>query len=101
MIEDLIKAEKRKRQTERLKATSEYIRFLLQENNRLEEELAKMTSVANHQQSCNMKRYFKLEQAKKIINAFLDFESVCMENGIKIADDIREQAEQFLKETEQ
>ena len=40
----------------------------------------------------------KIEQAKKIINAFLDFESVCMENGIKIADDIREKAENFLKE---
>ena len=41
----------------------------------------------------------QIEQAKKLLNAFLDFESVCMENGIKIADDIREQAEQFLKET--
>ena len=40
----------------------------------------------------------QLEQAKEIINVFLDFESVCMENGIKIADDIREKAENFLKE---
>ena len=40
----------------------------------------------------------QLEVAKKIINAFLDFESACMENGIKIADNIREQAEQFIGE---
>ena len=42
----------------------------------------------------------QLEQAKKLLNAFLDFESACMENGITIAKDIREQAEQFLKEIE-
>lgn len=38
------------------------------------------------------------KQAKKIIDAFLDFESACMENGMTIAKDIREQAENFIKE---
>ena len=38
---------------------------------------------------------------RELLNAFLDFESACMENGITIAKDIREQAEQFIKENEQ
>lgn len=56
--------------------------------------------IAEYQQSCNMKRYFKLIKAKNLINAFLDFESACMENGMTIAKDIREEAEEFLKEAE-
>ena len=40
----------------------------------------------------------QLEQAKEIIDRFLDFEASAMERGIYIADDLREKAEAFLKE---
>lgn len=66
-----------------------------QENNRLKEELAKMTSVADHQQSCNMKRHFKLEQAKEIIKNII---RVTWGEGWNYSLDVKVKAEQFLKE---
>ena len=66
----------------------------------LKEELAKMTSVAEHQQDCNMKRGFKLEQTRKIIKEFVDwcnrnFSDCDMSKGYH---KMIKQAEQFLKE---
>ena len=56
----------------------------------LKEELEKMTSVADHQQSCNMKKHFKLEQAKEIIKSLL-----------KLVDPIYKQCEEYYKMLEQ
>lgn len=50
-----------------------------------------MTSVAEHQQSCNMKRHFKLEQAKEIIKQFLNDYPV-------ITKELLDKLEQFIKE---
>lgn len=66
----------------------------------LEEELEKMTSVAEHQQDCNMKRHFKLEQAKEIIKRQSKIiEGVCDVSMLgSYAKETIKQAEQFLRE---
>jgi len=68
----------------------------------LKEELARMTSVADNQQSCNMKRHFKLEQAKEIIKRQSKIiEDVCDVSMLgSYAKETIKQAEQFLKEGE-
>ena len=64
----------------------------------LEKELAKMTSIAEHQQDCNMKRYFKLEQAKELLKEFIAwFTDQTESNNWKL---VVEQAEQFIGETQ-
>lgn len=42
----------------------------------------------------------RIATAKKLLNHFLDFESAAQENGHKINDSIRQQAESFVEEEE-
>lgn len=81
------------------------------ENNRLKEELTKMTSVAEHQQSCNMKRYFKLEQAKEILRELVNNQLMIRVHNLYADEKTNEmlegalerwfkKAKQFLKEIE-
>lgn len=44
------------------------------------------------------KYIYQLNEAKEIIDNFLDFESSCQERGIYISDEMREKANKFLEE---
>lgn len=108
MTDEWTRAEKRKAQSEQAKAIMDFVSMLSdkiteleKENTELKEELEKMTSVANYQQSSNMSRGFKLEQAKSLIKQLVDSSPYKTSSAEYFYKDLIEEAKQFLKEEEE
>ena len=89
-----------KREYEQLtKEQDEHLVTLEKENTRLKLELEALDGQIPWKDIKDKSEVLgKLTKAKELLNEFLDFESSCIERGIKISDKIRAEAEQFLKD---